>query len=102
VKILSKAGYSGAWVLIGLVPIANLVMFLVFAFSDWPVVRAQRAAQAGLPPGYGYPPGDGGYSGYAGSGQSLGATPGSTPGGVSPPQPIPGQVYPPPGDGPQV
>jgi hypothetical protein len=36
VKILNKAGYSGWWVLISLVPIVNFVMFLVFAFSDWP------------------------------------------------------------------
>jgi uncharacterized membrane protein YhaH (DUF805 family) len=41
VKILSKAGYSGWWVLIGLVPIANVVMYVVFAFSDWPSLRGQ-------------------------------------------------------------
>jgi uncharacterized membrane protein YhaH (DUF805 family) len=41
VKILSKAGYSGWWVLVGLVPIANVVMFVVFAFSDWPALRGQ-------------------------------------------------------------
>jgi uncharacterized membrane protein YhaH (DUF805 family) len=39
VKILSKAGYSGWWVLIGLVPVANVVMYVVFAFSDWPALR---------------------------------------------------------------
>lgn len=52
VKIISKAGYSGWWVLIVFVPIANVVMFLVFAFSDWPVLQRARA-QAGLysPPG---------------------------------------------------
>lgn len=43
VKIITKAGYSGWWVLIGLVPIANIVMFLVFAFSDWPALRTARA-----------------------------------------------------------
>jgi uncharacterized membrane protein YhaH (DUF805 family) len=47
VKILGKAGYSGWWVLIALVPIANVVMFLVFAFSEWPVVRAVRSQSAG-------------------------------------------------------
>lgn len=36
VKILRKAGYSGWWILIWLVPIANIVMLWVFAFSDWP------------------------------------------------------------------
>jgi len=46
VKILGKAGYSGWWVLIGVVPIANLVMFLVFAFSEWPIVREVRELRA--------------------------------------------------------
>lgn len=41
-KIVSKAGYSGAWALIGLVPLANVVMFFVFAFSDWPVHQQLR------------------------------------------------------------
>jgi len=41
VKILSKAGYSGWWVLIGLVPVANVVMYVVFAFSDWPALRGR-------------------------------------------------------------
>jgi uncharacterized membrane protein YhaH (DUF805 family) len=48
VKIISKAGYSGWWVLIAFVPIANVVMFLVFAFSDWPV---RQMARGQLPPG---------------------------------------------------
>lgn len=46
VKILSKAGYSGWWVLIGLVPVANVVMFLVFAFSDWPILQIARGQRA--------------------------------------------------------
>ena len=43
VRIIQKAGYSGWWVLVGLVPILNLVMFLVFAFSRWPVLRERDA-----------------------------------------------------------
>lgn len=43
VKILNKAGYSGWWVLIGFVPIANIVMFFVFAFSEWPALRRNAA-----------------------------------------------------------
>ncbi|QWC18013.1 DUF805 domain-containing protein [Cellulomonas dongxiuzhuiae] len=39
VRIIQKAGYSGWWVLVGLVPVLNLVMFLVFAFSTWPVLK---------------------------------------------------------------
>ena len=47
VKILTKAGYSGWWILIGLVPLVNMIMFFVFAFSDWPALRATRQYQAG-------------------------------------------------------
>lgn len=44
VKILSKAGYSGWWILIAIVPVVNVIMFFVFAFSEWPVLRRQSAA----------------------------------------------------------
>ena len=46
VRIIQKAGYSGWWVLIGLVPIVNVVMFFVFAFSTWPVQRENEALRA--------------------------------------------------------
>jgi len=48
--IFSKAGYSGALSLLFLIPIAGLVMLLVFAFGKWPILRElemlrqQRAA----------------------------------------------------------
>ena len=38
-KIIQKAGFSGWWFLISLVPILNLVMLWIFAFADWPNVR---------------------------------------------------------------
>jgi uncharacterized membrane protein YhaH (DUF805 family) len=47
VRVIQKAGYSGWWVLIGLVPIVNVIMFLVFAFSRWPVLRELDAARSG-------------------------------------------------------
>jgi hypothetical protein len=47
VRIIQKAGYSGWWVLVGLVPILNVVMFLVFAFSRWPVLRERDALRSG-------------------------------------------------------
>jgi len=51
-KIFSKAGYSWALGLLMLVPIANLVMMLVLAFSDWPVHRELRSLkQQGASPG---------------------------------------------------
>ena len=69
VRIIRRAGYSGWWVLIGLVPLVNLVMLLVFAFREWPIQRelAQLRAYAahgqggyqsgyGHQSGYGYPP----------------------------------------------
>jgi uncharacterized membrane protein YhaH (DUF805 family) len=63
VKVVSKAGYSGWWVLIALVPIVGSVFILVFAFSTWPVtlevqgLRAQLAARNyGVPGGQGFEP----------------------------------------------
>lgn len=37
VKIVQKAGYSGWHVLWMFLPIVNLVMLFVFAFSRWPI-----------------------------------------------------------------
>ena len=38
-KIVSQAGYSGAWSLLYAIPIVNIVVFFVFAFSKWPAIR---------------------------------------------------------------
>jgi hypothetical protein len=35
-RIVTKAGYSGFWSLLGFVPLLNLVMLWIFAFSSWP------------------------------------------------------------------
>jgi hypothetical protein len=35
--VLRKAGWSGWWAPILLVPVVNVVMLCVFAFSKWPV-----------------------------------------------------------------
>jgi uncharacterized membrane protein YhaH (DUF805 family) len=65
VRIIRRAGYSGWWILIGLVPLLNVVMFFVFAFKEWPIQRELAHLRAVLgaggypyhqPPGYGYPP----------------------------------------------
>jgi hypothetical protein len=42
-KIFSKAGYCWALGLLMFVPIANLVMLLVLAFSEWPILKELRA-----------------------------------------------------------
>lgn len=36
-KIWSKAGFNGAWSLLMLVPIANIVAFGYLAFAEWPI-----------------------------------------------------------------
>ena len=46
-KIVSKAGYHGAWSLVGLVPLVNVVMLYIFAFSDWPALKRRRLQASG-------------------------------------------------------
>jgi uncharacterized membrane protein YhaH (DUF805 family) len=41
VRILNKAGYSGWWSLLMLVPLVNIVMVWVFAFANWPALNAR-------------------------------------------------------------
>jgi len=36
-RIATKAGFSGVWSLLMLVPLLNIVMMWVFAFAKWPV-----------------------------------------------------------------
>ena len=36
VRILHKAGYSGWWFLLLLVPPVNIIMIWVFAYANWP------------------------------------------------------------------
>ena len=38
--IAKKAGYSGWWAVVMLIPLVNLIMIWVFAFAKWPVERA--------------------------------------------------------------
>ena len=59
VKILTKAGYSGWWVLIGFVPLVNFIMLLVFAFSDWPVLREMRGLRSAAHSGFSSGPTEG-------------------------------------------
>jgi hypothetical protein len=70
-KVLSKAGYSAWFVLLGLIPLVNLVMFLVFAFSDWPVQQELWRWRQG----YGSPTVSGGPSPY-GEANPYGGPPG--------------------------
>lgn len=38
-RIFTKAGYSGAWSLLMLIPVVNVIIFYVFAFSSWPALK---------------------------------------------------------------
>ena len=38
-RICAKAGYKGAMALLMLVPLGNLILVLILAFSDWPVLK---------------------------------------------------------------
>ena len=38
VFIVRKAGFSGWWVILLFIPIANLIGYLMFAFADWPAL----------------------------------------------------------------
>jgi hypothetical protein len=63
VKVVSKAGYSGWWVLISFVPLVGSVFILIFAFSTWPVTREVEMlrAQVGARAGYARSGSGGGY-----------------------------------------
>ena len=45
VRIVRRAGFSGWWVLIILVPVVNLLAFWYFAFGEWPALRSGRRPQ---------------------------------------------------------
>jgi uncharacterized membrane protein YhaH (DUF805 family) len=37
-KILSKAGFSGWWSLLAVIPIVNVICLWLFAFIRWPIM----------------------------------------------------------------
>ncbi len=41
-RILMRAGFSGWWALLALIPVVNLVMLWIFAFIDWPALPPPR------------------------------------------------------------
>jgi hypothetical protein len=89
VKIISRAGYSGWWVLILLVPIVNIIMVLVFAFKEWPIQRELRELRGwanqiqrgsgGGQPAYGQPSSSPQGYGQPASGPQGYGQPGSAP-----------------------
>ncbi len=45
-KIFSKTGYSWALGLLILIPFGHLVLMLILAFGDWPILKEIRALKA--------------------------------------------------------
>lgn len=45
-RIVGKTGYPGVLGLLLFVPVANLVMLLLLAFSEWPIERELQALRA--------------------------------------------------------
>lgn len=45
-----RAGYNGAWVLVLLIPVINIIMMYVFAFSTWPIEGRPLAERRRFPP----------------------------------------------------
>ena len=43
-QLFSKAGYSGWWSLLMVVPIANLVALYVLGFSNWPSLQGSSGS----------------------------------------------------------
>jgi hypothetical protein len=41
-RIFDKTGYGGGFALLMLIPFVNLIMLLVLAFGDWPVLQELR------------------------------------------------------------
>ncbi|SFK17426.1 hypothetical protein [Cellulomonas sp. KH9] len=66
-RVARKAGWTIWHGLLMLVPLANVVFIIMFAFTEWPVERRLREAEAQLALATGEMPGDGtaGYPGAA-------------------------------------
>jgi len=44
-RMAAKAGYAGALSLLLLIPLVNIIIIILFAFSEWPIQRELRAAR---------------------------------------------------------
>ncbi|MBO0901290.1 hypothetical protein J1G43_15095 [Cellulomonas sp. zg-ZUI22] len=65
-RVARKAGWTIWHGLLMLVPVANVVFLIMFAFTEWPVERRLREAEARLALATGEMPG-GGAAGYPGA-----------------------------------
>jgi uncharacterized membrane protein YhaH (DUF805 family) len=62
IQVVTKAGYSGWWVLITLIPVVGGLSVIFFAFSTWPVTKEVQMLRSQLA----------GQRGYGGSRSSAG------------------------------
>lgn len=87
-RIFEKAGYSGWYTLLNLIPyVGSVVVVFMLAFGDWPILRRQA------PPSYGPPMG---YPPAAPGGYVPPVNPPAQPGGYVPQAPAPVVTPPPP------
>ena len=94
VKVVTKAGYSGWWVLITVVPLVGTVFIFIFAFSTWPVTREVQMLRAQLAEHRGYGGRRGATGSWTGPGPSSPGTPGFSDPGSSAPAHPPGDQAP--------
>ncbi|MDD5645329.1 MAG: hypothetical protein PHO00_07805 [bacterium] len=45
-RIVSKTGYPGALSMLLFVPVANVVLICILAFSEWPIERENRSLKS--------------------------------------------------------
>jgi len=48
-KIFTKAGYPGWYTILMFIPAINLIIFLVFAFGQWPILKGQTPSMPQAP-----------------------------------------------------
>lgn len=85
VNVVSKAGYSGWWVLITFVPLVGMVFVFIFAFSKWPVTKEVQMLRAQLAEQRSF----GGRRGTTGERSGPGRPPYGDPGTSEPDPPAP-------------
>jgi len=48
-RIASKAGYPGVASLLLLIPLVNIIMIIIFAFSEWPIEKRAKGMMGAGP-----------------------------------------------------
>lgn len=48
-RVAQKSGYPGAYSLLMLIPLVNIIVYFIWVFSEWPVEIEARRARGGEP-----------------------------------------------------